>query len=144
MTKYSSVLILLLNQFVLGFILDLNSITDLKLFNDYSVIPFHTFVNNKRTRLYGPVDKNKLCFQILTMFPPIVIFIFNNIIVTFLFALYLSLVYNEDSRLLMVYLFSFELGALFSYFFPVSSPFKWQTNEAQRNKILYQATTQKI
>ena len=72
--------------------------------------------NYKLTSLYGAVNLKELSFQLLTMIN-LLAFIFDNMMITFLFALYLSLVFSEDARLLMVYLFSFELGTLFSYWF---------------------------
>ena len=53
------------------------------------------------------------------MIPRIVHFMFHKIFVTFGVALYLSIEFNEDTKLLILFLIAFELGNLFSYFVSV-------------------------
>ena len=57
----------------------------------------------------------ELCFQHKAMIPQIIHFMFSKIFVTLGIALYLSIEFNEDAKLLMLFLLAFELGSWLSY-----------------------------
>ena len=49
------------------------------------------------------------------MIPLIIQFIFNKILITLAVALYLSLQFNKDAKLLLLFRLAFELGSLLPY-----------------------------
>ena len=53
------------------------------------------------------------------MIPQIIHFMFSKIFVTLEVALYLSIEFNEDAKLHMLFLLAFELGGMLLYFISI-------------------------